>query len=138
MLEQHFFHIISWSKFCNLYISSFLEVLYKKRYSEKLPKFTDKHKKLSSGGVLSKDILLNFAKFPEKCLLIKLQAGNLKLPEASTGDIQLNKVLLKNSQISRESLVNKVAVLRTCSFIKDSDFIKDFPLKFGNFLRTVF
>ena len=64
-------------------------MLYKKRYSEKLPKFTDKHKKLSSGGVLSKDILLNFAKFTEKRLLIKLQAGNLKLREVAIySDIQ--------------------------------------------------
>ena len=33
-----------------------------------LSKFTDKHKKLSSGGVLSKDVLKNFRKFTEKHL----------------------------------------------------------------------
>ena len=41
---------------------------------------------------LSKDVLKNLAKFTDKnfvgiSFLIKLQAGNLKLPEAATGDI---------------------------------------------------
>ena len=44
--------------------------------------------------------------------LTKLQAGNLKLAEAATGDLES---LL-------ESLFNKVEVLRACNFIKeDSD-----------------
>ena len=55
-------------------------------------KFKDKHKRQSSGGVLSKDVLKNFARFAEKYLwtslfLIKLHAGNLKLSEAATGDV---------------------------------------------------
>ena len=53
---------------------------------------------------------------------IKLQAGNLKLSEAATGDVQQNKVSLKISQISQESSFNKVAVLRAFNSIKrDSD-----------------
>ena len=42
---------------------SFPEVLYKRGYLKHL---TDKHKKQSSGGVLSRDILKNFAKFTDK------------------------------------------------------------------------
>ena len=54
--------------------------------------------------------------------LIKLQAGNLELSEAATGDVQQNKVFLKISQVSQESLFNKVAVLSAFNFIKkDSD-----------------
>ena len=49
-------------------ISSFLEVLYKKGHLKNFAKFTDKHKKQSSGGVLSKDVLENFAKFTDKYL----------------------------------------------------------------------
>ena len=59
---------------------------------KKISKFTDKLKKQSSGGVLSKDLIKNFAKFTKKVFagisLIKLQAGNLKLSEAITGDVQ--------------------------------------------------
>ena len=49
-----------------------------------LPKFTNKLKKQSLGGVLSKDALKNFAKLTENIFagvsfLMKLQAGNLKL-----------------------------------------------------------
>ena len=40
-------------------------------YSEKLPKIY-KHKKQSSGDVLSKDVLKNFSKFTEKHLLWSL------------------------------------------------------------------
>ena len=70
-------------------ISSFSEVLYKRGVS----KFTDKHKKQSLGGVLSKDVLQNFAKFTEKPLcrnpfLKRLQARNGKLSEGATGDVQ--------------------------------------------------
>ena len=56
-------------------------------------KFTDTLKKQSSGGVLSKDvikILKNSQKntFAGISFVIKLQAGNLRLSEATTGDIQ--------------------------------------------------
>ena len=56
-------------------------------------KFTDTLKKQSSGGVLSKDvikILKNSQKntFAGISFVIKLQAGNLRLSEVTTGDIQ--------------------------------------------------
>ena len=56
-------------------------------------KITDTLKKQSSGGVLSKDvikILKNSQKntFAGISFVIKLQAGNLRLSEATTGDIQ--------------------------------------------------
>ena len=57
-------------------------------------KFTDKHKKHSSGGVLSKEkmflkILQNSQKniFAVVSFIMKLQAGNLKLSGAATGDV---------------------------------------------------
>ena len=67
-------------------------MLYKRGDLKNFLKFIDKHKKQSSGGVLSKDVLKNFARFAEKHLwprlfLIKLHAGNLKLSEAATGDV---------------------------------------------------
>ena len=68
-------------------------VLYKRSVLKNVSKFTDKHKKQSSGGVLSKEkmslkILQNSQKniFAVVSFLIKLQAGNLKLSEAATGD----------------------------------------------------
>ena len=68
-------------------------VLYKRSVLKNVSKFTDKHKKQSSGGVLSKvkmslKILQNSQKniFAVVSFLIKLQAGNLKLSEAATGD----------------------------------------------------
>ena len=52
--------------------SSFSEVLYKRNVLINFLKFTDKLKKQSSRGVLSKDVLKNFAKFTKKHL-----SGNL-------------------------------------------------------------
>ena len=49
-------------------ISSLPEVLYKRGDLKNFSKFTDKHKKQSSGGVLTKDVLKNFAKLTEKHL----------------------------------------------------------------------
>ena len=80
MLEQHL-----WNSFL-LYlvveilqlvneISSFQEVLYKRNVLKTFAKFTDKHKKQQkniSAGV---------------SLLMKLQAGNLKLSEVATRDV---------------------------------------------------
>ena len=51
---------------CEIFFST--EVLYKRGVLKNFSKFTDKHKKLSSGGVLSKDVLKSFAKFREKNL----------------------------------------------------------------------
>ena len=89
--EIFFFCCIYWLKFC-LQLTheiSFWEVLYRRRVPENFSKFTDKHKKQSSGGVLSKHVLKNYAKFTEiveVSFLIKLQAANPKLSEAATGD----------------------------------------------------
>ena len=50
-------------------ISSFPRVLYKRGVLKiHFSKFTNKHEKQSSAGVLSKDVLTNFAKFTEKHL----------------------------------------------------------------------
>ena len=67
-------------------------MIYKRDVLKSFLKFTDKFKKQSSGDVLSKDFLENFAKFIENIFagisfLIKLQAGNLKLSETATGDV---------------------------------------------------
>ena len=62
--------------------NSFPEVLYKRGVLKNFSKFTDKHKKQSSEGVLSKEQIFARASF-----LVKLQAGNLKLSEAATGDV---------------------------------------------------
>ena len=53
-------------------MSSFSEVLSKRNVLKNFLKFTDKPKKQSSGGVLSKDVLKNFAISAEKYL-----CGNL-------------------------------------------------------------
>ena len=63
-------------------------MVYKRDILQNFLKFTDKFKKQSFGGVLSKDALKNFAKFTEKQVKRKLQAGNLKLSETVTGDVQ--------------------------------------------------
>ena len=47
-------------------------MFYKRDVPKNFLKFTDKLKKQSSGGALSKDVLKNFAKFTEKHL-----CGNL-------------------------------------------------------------
>ena len=71
-------------------ISSFSEVLYGRGVLKNFSKFTDKLKKQSSRGVLSKDDLQNSQKniFVRISFLIKLQTGNLKLSEEATGDVQ--------------------------------------------------
>ena len=73
---------------------SFPEVLYRSSVLKNFSKFTDKHMKQSSEGALSKEktllkILQNSQKniFAGVSFLIKLQAGNLELPEAATGDV---------------------------------------------------
>ena len=44
-------------------ISIFLEVLYERGVLKNFSEFTDKHKKQSSGGVLSKDVFKIFVDF---------------------------------------------------------------------------
>ena len=73
-------------------ISNLAEAPNKAVLLEIFSKFTDKHKKQSSGGALSKNTLKKFAKFtknifPRVSFLIKLHAENLKLSEAATGDV---------------------------------------------------
>ena len=75
-------------------ISNLPEVLYKRSVLKNFSKFTGKHKKEWSGGVLSKEkmflkILQNSPKniFAGDSFLIKLQTENLKLSEAVTGDV---------------------------------------------------
>ena len=74
---------------------------YKSGDLKNFSRFLDKHKKQSSGGVLSKDVLKNFVKFAENnifagvSLLTKLQAGNLTLAEAAAGYV-LKQGVLKN------------------------------------------
>ena len=86
-----------------------MEVLYKRSVLKNFSKFTDKRKKQSSGGVLSKEkVFLKILRNPQKnvfagvSFLITLQAENLKLSEAATRDVLQNKVLLKISQISQK------------------------------------
>ena len=58
-------------------ISSFPEVLYKRDDLKNFSKFTDKHKKQSSGGVLTKDVLKKFAKFTDRHLSPGLFLNNV-------------------------------------------------------------
>ena len=53
-------------------ISSFQEVLHKIGVLENFSKFTDKHKKQSSAGILSKDVLKDFAKLTKKHFCLSL------------------------------------------------------------------
>ena len=69
-------------------------MLYKRSVLKNVSKFTDKYKKQSPGGALSKEkiflkILQNSQKniFSGVYFLIKLQAENLKPSEAATGDV---------------------------------------------------
>ena len=73
-------------------ISSFPEVLYKRGDLKNFSKFTDKHKKQSSGGLLTKYVHKNLTKFTDKHLspslfFNKAVGGNLKMSEAATGDV---------------------------------------------------
>ena len=68
-------------------------MLYKRMVLKNVSKFTDKHKKQSSGRVLSKErMLLNILQNSEKNIFsgvsfsLKLQARNLKPSEAATGN----------------------------------------------------
>ena len=119
-------------------ISSFSEVLYKRGALKNFSKFKDKLKKQSSGAVISKNVLKIFANlqkniFARTSFLIKLQAGNLKLLKAATGDVQYNKVFLKILQISQESFFNKAAVLRAWNLVKKDSEIGAFQSNLRNF-----
>ena len=87
---------------CNLYITrnEEFQFIWQKLYSRERQMPYSTWRKLTSGGVLSKDVLKIFAKFTDKHLFPslffnKLQAGNLKLSEAVTGEVLSKKVFLK-------------------------------------------
>ena len=85
-------------------ISSFSEVLYNKGVLKNFSKFTDKLKKQSSGGVLSKDVLKIFAKFTGKHLCWNLFFGKIETEtwkitsEALAQSYSVKKVILEISQ----------------------------------------
>ena len=95
MLEKHLGN--SFLLYLVVEIFSFLEVLYKRivlKNFSKFSKFTDKHKRQSSGGTLSKEKMFlkalgNSQKniFVGVSFLKQLQAANPKLSEAATGDV---------------------------------------------------
>ena len=117
------FYCIWWLKCCNLRyeISSFPEVLYKRGVLKSFSKFTDKHKKQSSGGVLSKDVFKTFAKFTEKHLFRSLffnKAAGWK-PETVRSThwrCSLKQGVLQNSANLTEKIYAEI--LRDCNFIK--------------------
>ena len=91
-VKQFFTVFDGWNSSTSTRNSSFQEVLYKRSVLIN-SKFTDKHKKQSSWGVLSKKkmslkILQNLQKdiFPVVSFIMKLQAGKLKLSGVATGD----------------------------------------------------
>ena len=65
-------------------------MLYKKGALKNFPKFRNKFEKQSSGGVLSKDVLTNFAKFTEKRFCRNLFFNKVAgwKPETAYGDVQ--------------------------------------------------
>ena len=58
-------------------IRSFPEVLYKRGDLKNFSKFTDKHRKQSSGDILSKDVLKSFAKFTGKQFFVRSSFDNV-------------------------------------------------------------
>ena len=104
-----------------------------------------RHDVLLPGGIFLK-ILQNSQNnnFAGISFLIKLQAGNLKLPEAVIGDVRSNTMFAKISQISQESLFNKIAVLRAigaqvlsceiCEIFKNNYFEEHLSMTASNFI----
>ena len=77
-------------------------MLYKGSVLKNVSKLTDKHKRQSSSGVLSKEkMFLKILQTSKKNIfagvsLIKLQSGNLKLLEAATRDVLFANLTGKN------------------------------------------
>ena len=93
-------------------ISSFPEVLYKRGDLKKFSKFTDKHKKQSSGGVLSKDVLKSFAIFTEKhlCPILffnKVSGWKPETVRSSDWRCSVKKVFLKRCTGVSEPAVHR-------------------------------
>ena len=99
-------------------ISSSSEVLYERGVLKNFSQFTDKLKKQSSGGVLSKYVLKNFAKLTGKHLCRNLFIYKVAGWKPETVRYSHWICSVKIWQIWQVSLFNKVAVLRTCNFIK--------------------
>ena len=72
--------------------SSFPEVLFKRSVLKNVLEFTDKHKKQSSGGVLSKGkyVLAKVCKIHKKTSEVSFfnKGAGWKPSEAATGDVQ--------------------------------------------------
>ena len=98
-------------------ISSFPEVLYKRRDLKNLLKSTDKHKKQWSGGVLSKDVHKNFAdKHLCPSLFFNKVAGwKPETARRSHWRCFVKKVVFKKAQrcfrTSRSQILYKIGVL---------------------------
>ena len=105
-------------------ISSFPEVLYERSVLKNFSKFRDKHKKQSSGGVLSK----------ERMFLKILQNSQKHL----CWSFFFNRVAGWKPKTVRNSHWRcsvKQGVLGACNFIKRLRH-RCFPVKFANFLTT--
>ena len=106
-------------------------MLYK-RGVRKTSQFTDKHRKQSSAGILSKDVLKNFAKLIKKPIfagvpfLIKLQFRKLKLSGAATGDALQKFLFLFYSNVFYAILI-LMLLLKIFQFHKFSPQLKKTP-----------
>ena len=124
------FHCICWLNYCNFYMKQAVsqrctikEVFWKTSQNSQINLRSSQPEVLCWKKLLL-EILSNSQKnvFTRISFLIKFQAGNLKLSEPATEDVQRDKVVLKILQISHSSLFNKAAVLSAFNFIKkDSD-----------------
>ena len=106
-------------------IRSFPEVLYKRGVLKNFSKFTDKHKKQSSGGVLSKNVLENFAKFTGKYLCRSLSFNKVAGWKLETWNCQK---LCHRLFLIKLQLWGPAVLLRRLQH-------RCFPVKFANFLR---
>ena len=123
MLEKHLWNSFSLYLLVEILqlvheISSSSEVLYERGVLKNFSQFTDKLKKQSSGGVLSKYVLKNFAKLTGKHLCRNLFIYKVAGWKPETVRYSHWICSVKIWQIWQVSLFNKVAVLRTCNFIK--------------------
>ena len=96
-------------------ISSFPEVLYKRGDLKIFSKFTDKHKKQSSGGVLLTDVLKNFAKFADKTSLLEFLFNKVAARKFETVRNSHWKCSVKRGFIKRRTGVSEPAVHRSCT-----------------------
>ena len=161
MLEKHLgnsFFCVWWFKWATCkWNSSFPEVLHKELFWKTSQNLQINTRSSVSGGVLSKDILKNFAKFTDKrhfaSFFFNKVAGwkhesvrsshwrcSVKkgFSETAVHRSFTKQVLLENWQNSQEkrvleSFFNKAAVLRTCIFIKEDSETGAFLWNFQNF-----